>query len=190
MSATLYDLIPRDGGAAMMCCWGGSSNTRRAGAATLSRPGNGHPGVVRGEKCHPEHTHRIGQIARRGRGAIQGPGARQTVGLYLPDQGTGQREMARALPRVRPGQCGPEHGRRLGQPRRPGAVLHGGNPGQYRLARGRAGRGSGSHHGRIPLLRRPGARGGVADSIVDDAPGAVFVDVGHAGRDGVFSRKR
>ena len=32
------------------------------------------------------------------------PGAGQALGLHLPDQGAGEREMAGALPRVRPGQ--------------------------------------------------------------------------------------
>ena len=58
------------------------------------------------------------------------------VGLHLPDQGAGEREVDGAVPRVRAGQRGPVHRRRHGEPRRADPVLHGGDPREHRAARG------------------------------------------------------
>ena len=187
MSATLYDLIPRDGKTGNDVLLGTLSRIRGgAAAATLSRAGIGHPGIVRGEERHPEHAHRLGQIARGHRAALPGhrPGA--TLHLHLPDQGAGEREVHGALPRVRPGQRRPQHRRRVGESRRAHPLLHGGNSGEHRVARRRGGQRAGRGHGRIPLLRRPRARRGVAGSVADVAANAFSPDVRDAGRHDVF----
>ena len=57
--------------------------------------------------------------------------------LHLPDQGAGQREVLRAVRRVRRRARRDAHRRRLGQPRRAGDLLHGGDPGQLALRDGR-----------------------------------------------------
>ncbi len=54
------------------------------------------------------------------------------------------------------------------------------------LREGAAGQRAGSGHGRIPLLRRPRARRGLAGAVADPAASAVSPDVRHAGRHDVF----
>ena len=138
MAATLYDLLPRDEVISNDVLLGRFLEYAEGQAAhALSRAGIGHPRVVRGEERHSEHAHRLGQIARGRGAALQGHRPGQALDLHLPDQGAGEREMAGAVPRVRPGQRRPEHRRRLGESRRADPLLHRRNPRQHRLARRR-----------------------------------------------------
>ena len=71
--------------------------------------------------------------------------------------------------RIRPGERRPQHRRRLGQPRRADPLLHRRGAGQHRPARRRRHRCPGRGHGRVPLLRRPGARRGLAGAAAHHA---------------------
>ena len=107
------------------------------------------------QQRHPQHPHRLRQIARRPRPPVQIPLPRPPLLLHLPDQGARQREIPVPLPRARPGKRRHDHRRRHRQPRRPGHLLHRRNPRQHRPPRRRARPGGRRHHGRVPLLLRP-----------------------------------
>ena len=72
--------------------------------------------------------------------------------------------------------------RRRGEPRRAGHLLHRGDPGQPGAARGRRRRRRPGGDGRVPLLRRPRPRLGVAGAAARAAPRPVPPDVGDARR--------
>ena len=61
-------------------------------------------------------------------------------------------------------------------------LLHRRGPGQHRAARRRGGRHRPGRDGRVPLLRRPGPRLGLAGAAARAAAGAVPADVGDARR--------
>ena len=148
----------------------------------LSRPGGGDSGPARGPARHPQHADRLGQVAGRVRAALRvaRPGA--ALGLHVPHQGAGQREVDGPVPRVRARERGARHRRRHRQPRRPGAVLHGRDPRQHRPPRGGGGGGGRRGDGRVPLVRRPRPRRGVAGAAADPAADALPADVGDARR--------
>ena len=155
---------------------------RPPGPDPLSRPGGGDPGPARGPARHPEHPDRLGQVAGRVRPALRVARARAALGLHLPHQGPGQREVDGPVPRVRSRERGAGHRRRHRQPRRAAAVLHGRDPGQPGAPRGGAGGGGRRGDGRVPLVRRPRPRRGLAGAPADPAAGALPADVGHARR--------
>ncbi len=74
------------------------------------------------------------------------------------------------------------HRRRCGQRRRPDHRRHRRDPRQHGAARGRRRRHRAGRDGRVPLLRRPRPRLGVAGAADRAAPGPVPADVGDARR--------
>ena len=70
------------------------------------------------------------------------------------------REVLRAVQRLRGQERRHDHGRRVGELRRPDHLLHGRDPREHRAARGPHGRGRAGGDGRVPLLCRPPARRG------------------------------
>ena len=70
----------------------------------------------------------------------------------------------------------------VGQCRRTDHRLHRGGIGQYRAARRRSGPDRPGGHGRIPLLRRPRPRLGLAGAATGAAKRPIPADVGHARR--------
>ena len=108
--------------------------------------------------------------------------------LHRADQGAGQREVLRALRRVRRGQRRHAHRRRRGQRGGADHRLHRRGAGQHRAARGRRRRHRPGGDGRVPLLRRPRPRLGLAGAAAGAAERAVPADVGHARRRHVPAR--
>ena len=152
----------------------------------LCRTGGGDARAVCGEQRDPRHAHRLGQVARCGRVSFQGALRRRALGLHLPDQGAGEREIPGALPRLRAGERRHDDGRREREPPGAGAVLHGGDPGQHGACPWRRRGTARGDHGRIPLLLRSGTRHRLAGAAADNAALAVSVDVGDARPDGVL----
>ncbi len=68
--------------------------------------------LLGGQAPVPQHAHRVGQVPGRHRAALQGAGRGQARLLHLPDQGAGQREVLRAVRRLRAGERGPADRRR------------------------------------------------------------------------------
>ena len=108
--------------------------------------------------------------------------------LHRTDQGAGQREVLRPVRGVRRGQRRHAHRRRLGQRGRADHRLHRGGPGQHRPARGSRRRHRPGGDGRVPLLRRPRPRLGVAGAAAGTAARTVPADVGHPRRRHVPAR--
>ena len=136
----------------------------------------------------PGHADRLGQVAGRHRRAVRRAGGRTAQLLHRADQGAGQREVLRAVRRLRRGQRRHAHRRRGGQRRRADHRLHRGGAGQHRPARGRRRRHRPRRDGRVPLLRRPRPRLGLAGAAAGAAERAVPADVGHARRRHVPAR--
>ena len=147
----------------------------RAGAVPASG-GSAHRGRLGGER-HLVHPHRVGQIAGGGRRALHRAGGRQADLLHRADQGAGVGEVLRPVQRVRPGAGRHDDRGRQRQPAGSDHLLHRRGAGQHRAAgRRRRRRGPGGD-GRVPLLRRPGPRLGLAGPPARTAPGAVRADV-------------
>ena len=111
----------------------------------------------------PVHAHRVGQEPRGHRRDVlrAGPGSAHL--LHGPHQGPGLGEVLRPVRPARAGAGRDDHRGRGREPRGAGHLRHRRDPGQPRTATGdgrRCGRGL---HGRVPLLRRPGPRLGLAD---------------------------
>ena len=137
-----------------------------------------HGGPPRGAR----HAHRLGQVAGRPRPPLPRPVRGAALLLYLPHQGAGEREVLRAVRRARRRPRGHAHRRRQHQPRRRRDLLHRRGARQPRPPRGRGPRRAVRGDGRVPLLRRPRPRLGVAGAAHHPAPGSVSPDVGHARR--------
>ncbi len=125
----------------------------------------------------PGDADRLGQVAGGHRRAVRGAGGGTAQLLHRADQGAGQREVLRALRRLRRGQRRHAHRRRRGQRRRADHRLHRRGAGQHRAARGRRRRHRPGGHGRVPLLRRPRPRLGLAGAAAGAAEGPVPADV-------------
>ena len=136
----------------------------------------------------PGDADRLGQVAGGHRRAVRGAGGRTAQLLHRADQGAGQREVLRALRRLRRGQRRHAHRRRRGQRRRADHRLHRGGAGQHRAARGRRRGHRPGGDGRVPLLRRPRPRLGLAGAAAGAAERPVPADVGHARRRHVPAR--
>ena len=131
----------------------------------------------------PGDADRLGQVAGGHRRAVRGAGSGTAQLLHRADQGAGQREVLRPLRGVRRGQRRHAHRRRLGQRGGADHRLHRGGAGQHRAARGRPNRRHRPRrHGRVPLLRRPRPRLGLAGAAAGAAERPVPADVGHARR--------
>ena len=59
--------------------------------------------LMAGTERHRAHADRLGQVADRLGRALQGGRRGPALLLHLPDQGAGQREVLRAVPRARAG---------------------------------------------------------------------------------------
>ncbi len=134
----------------------------RAGPRALPGSGASDPRALRGQQRHPGHAYREREIARRpGLSLLRDePGPAQL--LLGAHQGARQREVLRAVPRVRRRPRGPRDGRRHGQPRRANRLLHRRDPVEHRPSRGQGGGGRLRGHRRVSLLRGQRARGRVA----------------------------
>ena len=155
----------------------------------LPPPGRGPVRDPPGSARHRRHPHRLGQVHDRARGPHGEPCPRQPLLLHRAAQGPGEREVLRTGAPVRSGQRRHGHRGHLHQRRRPHHLLHGGDPGQPVAARGRgAGRGQ-RRHGRVPLLRGPAARLGLAGAAPRAATGADGAHVRDPGRR-VLPRRR
>lgn len=144
----------------------------------VSRAGRGgHRDRLR-QQPDPVHPHRHREVARRDRRALQRTGRRTAQLLHGTDQGTREREVLRAGRRVRGRERRDGHGRLRGQRRRAHHLLHGRDPREPLAAPGRRCRRRPGRDGRVPLLRRPRPRVGVAGTTARLAAGAVRPDVG------------
>ena len=138
MAGPLYDLLPPgDSAGQRRAARALPRLRRRQGPHALPGAGGGDPRALRGQERHPEHAHRLGEVARRLRPALRLARARAALRLHLPDQGAGQREVDGPLPRARAGERRPLHRRRHRQPRRARPLLHRRGARQHRPARGR-----------------------------------------------------
>ena len=102
--------------------------------------------------------------------------------VHGTDQSAGQREVLRAVPRVRIRTRRHDHWRCGGQRRRADHLLHRRDPRRRRAARRGRRRRRHRHRRRVPLLRRPAAGVGVAGAAARDAPHPVRPHVGDARR--------
>ena len=154
---------------------------RRHGAVPGAGGGADRAGQRRERR--PGDADRLGQVAGRHRRAVRGAGGRTAQLLHRPDQGAGQREVLRALRRLRRGQRRHADRRRERQRRRPDHRLHRRGAGQHRAARGQPTADIGARgDGRVPLLRRPRPRLGLAGAAAGAAEGAVPADERHPRR--------
>ena len=154
----------------------------RARADALPGAGRGDHRDRLGRARHPVDAHRDGQVPRRRRRARRCPRTRRPHVLHGADQGAREREVLRARRHLRRRQRRHGHGRLVGQPRCADRVLHGRDPREPGAAPGRRRAGRPGRHGRVPLLRRPRARVGVAGAAAAPAARAVHADVGDARR--------
>ena len=125
----------------------------------------------------PGDADRLGQVAGGHRRAVRGARGRTAQLLHRADQGAGQREVLRAVRGVRRGQRRHAHRRRGGErttPRSSPAPPRCWPTSRCARARGRRHRPRG--HGRVPLLRRPRPRLGLAGAAAGAAEGAVPAD--------------
>ena len=154
----------------------------RPGARAVPPPGRGAARAGHRRARDPVDADRLREVARRGRRALRRAGPGPTDVLHRPAQGAGQREVLRARRGVRVRQRRDDDGRLGGQPGRPDHLLHGGDPGQRGPARRRRRRRRPGRHGRVPLLRRPAARLGVAGAAAGADEGPVRAHVRDARR--------
>ena len=106
----------------------------------------------------------------------------QRLVLHEPDQGAREREVLRALRRARARERRDADGRREHQPRGGRRLLHGRGPLEHGAAPRRGARRAVRRDGRVPLLRRQGARRRLAGAAPRPAGDAVPPDVGDARR--------
>ena len=189
MAGPLHDLLPAEDEAGPDELLGRFLDyVAGQGPHPLPGAGRSGPRALRGPERHPQHPHRLGEVAGRLRAALRLARARAAVRLHLPHQGAGQREVDGPLPRARPRERRPLDRRRDRQPGGAGPVLHRRGARQHRPARGRGRPGGRRRHGRVPLVRRPGPRRGLAGAPPDPAPGPVPAHVRDARRRGVLRR--
>ena len=146
-------------------------------------PPRGRPhGLSRRRLGDSGHAHRLRQVHGGSGPVLHGcrHGARRL--LHRPHQGPRVREVLRYGGHPRPRERGHDHGRHHHQHRGPGHLLHGGDPREPGPARGPCVEGGLRGDGRVPLLRRPRPRLGVAGAAAHAAERAVFADERHVGR--------
>ena len=136
----------------------------------------------RGREPDPEHTDRNRQVARRRRRALRRARPGRAHVLHGADQGARLREVLRAGRDLRRRERRDDDRRLRGQRRRPDHLLHRGDPRQPRPPARRGHPGRPGRDGRVPLLRRPRPRLGVAGAAAHAAARAVHPDVGDARR--------
>ena len=102
--------------------------------------------------------------------------------LHGADQGAREREVLRPRRHLRRRERRHGDGRLVGEPRRADHLLHGRDPREPRPAPGRRRRRRPGRDGRVPLLRRPRPRLGVAGAAAAAAARAVRAHVGDARR--------
>ncbi len=161
----------------------------RPGARPLPAPGRGAAGAGDRLARHPVDADRIREVAGRDRGALRRPRPGPPHLLHRPAQGAGEREVLRAGRGVRLRQRRHDDRRLRREPGRADHLLHRGDPGQPGAAPG-PGRGHRpGRDGRVPLLRRPAARLGVAGAAAGAAARPVPAHVGDARRRVVLRRR-
>ena len=125
---------------------------------------------------------RIRQEPGGDRTRVRDLGPRRTHLLHRADQGPGQREVLRRCRDLRLGAGRHDDGRRLGERRCGDHLLHGGGAGKSGAAAGLGQRDRECRDGRVPLLRRPGPRLGLAGAAAGASRRTVPADVGDARR--------
>ena len=139
-------------------------------------------GLGRGRLGDPRHAHRLRQV-HGGPGALlhgRGHGAHRL--LHGAHQGARVREVLRHGGHPRPRERGHDHRRLHHQHRGAGHLLHGGDPREPGPARGPRVEGGLRGDGRVPLLRRPRSRLGLAGAAAHAAERAVPADERHPRR--------
>ena len=135
----------------------------------LPGAGGGDLRTARRQPRDPQHADRFGEVARRHRRPLRGTRRGQAQRLHRADQGAGQREVLRPLPRLRLRSRRDDHRRRGRQPRRTDHLLHRRDPRQLGVARRSRNARRRRHRRRVPLLRRPATRLGVAGAAARTA---------------------
>ena len=130
----------------------------------------------------PRDADRLGQVAGGHRRAVRRAGRRTAQLLHRPDQGAGQREVLRAVRRLRRGERRHAHRRRRVNPAPRSSPAPPRCWPTSRCARAADGRHRPRRHGRVPLLRRPRPRLGLAGAAAGAAEGAVPADERHPRR--------
>jgi len=125
-------------------------------------------------------AHRLGQVARRARPPLRGALPRQALVLHRAGEGAREREVLRALRRVRARERRHADRRRQHQLGRADRVRDTGGARQHRAPPGHAHRRALRGDGRVPLLRRPRPRLGLAGAAARARAHHVPADVGHA----------
>src|SRR5512137_1276005 len=143
----------------------------------LSGPGGGDPGAAGGAPRGALHAHRVGQVDGGQLPPLPGHGPWRALLLHLPDQGAREREVLRPVPPLRPGERGNDDRGRRREPRRAHRLLHRRDPDERGAPRGEPPGGRGGD-GRVPLLRRPGARRGLAGAAAPARQGPLPPHVG------------
>ena len=145
------------------CSTRSSTGPRAAGLALYPAQEEALLELVAGRQRHPRHADRVGQVAWSPSPPTSPPWPRARAASTPPRSRRWCREKFFALCHelgLRARRHA--HRRRRGQPRRPGHLLHGRDPGQPGPARRRRRRRRPGRHGRVPLLRRPRPRLGLA----------------------------
>ena len=154
------------------------------GARADAVPGAGRRAARAGHRQQrdPGDADRLGQEPGGHRTGVRHRRPGRSDLLHRADQGPGQREVLHRHRDLRSGAGRHDDRRRLGQRRRRHHLLHRRGAGQRRAA---AGSGAGDRQrgdGRVPLLRRPGPRLGLAGAAAGAARRPVPADVGDPGR--------
>ena len=162
---------------------------RRRRASRSTRPGGGAHRVVSGRERDPHHADRVGQEPGRRRRALRRAGPR-TGAPSTPRRSRRwcRRSSSRSATMFGADNVGMLTGDAAVNPDAPDHLLHRRDPGQHRAARGRRRRRRPGRDGRVPLLRRPRPRLGLAGAAARAAAGAVPADVGDARRRHAASR--
>ena len=162
------------------------------GPHALSGAGGGAPRARRREERDPRAPPPARASRWSPRSSTSSPSPRASGRIYTaPDQGAGQREVLRPLPRLRPRARGDDDRRRQPSTRTPSIICCTAEIlANKALREGRRRRRRLRGHGRVPLLRRQGARRRLADPAPHAAARDLPPHVRHAGRHRRSSRRR
>ncbi len=148
----------------------------------LPGPGGGAPRAHGGEARHPRDAHGLRKVARRPGPPLQGGLRGEGLVLHEPDQGAREREVLLPLRGARARERRDADRRREHQPRGERRLLHGRGPLEHGASPRAGARGALRRDGRVPLLRRQGARRGVAGAAPRPPGDPVPPHVGDARR--------